>query len=224
MSIWPEDTGGNGADEVTTPSVGAPGPGNPDQVERCPVPDRNRARRGGRVPTVREAAAAVTPGWPRRAAPCAADLGPDGEPRPGRPGGRPTPWAAAVDTTTGIPSSWDPWLFDEDRADRMRAEDLCQVCGAPRGAEVFVLAPQPRRSPWVTMYGGALCSMRCAALTAAACPHYRDQARVGVCQVPRQSRVDMLGVGGSANDDEYDLAADLPIRVLAMRSTRAGDA
>lgn len=155
---------------------------------------------------------AVGPGWPRRAALCAADIDSRGVPVAGRPLARSTPWAASVSSDTG---AWDPWEFDTERASRMRRDDLCQVCGSARSAEVFVLAPQPYVGPLVAVWGGALCSLRCALLTAAACPHYRVDGPVGVYRVPRQDRVDLTGTG-HANDDEYDLSQDIPEYVLTL--------
>ena len=84
---------------------------------------------------------------------------------------------------------------------------------------MFVLAPQRRGgTTLVEMAGGALCSLRCAALAAVVCPHYSQAGvAIGVYRVPRHSRVDLDGCGYS-NDDEYDLATDTSIRVLAASS------
>ncbi|MFJ7215013.1 hypothetical protein [Amycolatopsis sp. NPDC098790] len=68
---------------------------------------------------------------------------------------RATPWAAAV-VATAAGDVWDALEFDDQRCTRMRAEDLCQVCGRPRSEEVYVLAAENRTHTTVQMYGGAL--------------------------------------------------------------------
>ncbi|ALG12675.1 hypothetical protein [Kibdelosporangium phytohabitans] len=100
---------------------------------------------------------------------------------------------------------WDPWQFDDARAERMRNDDLCQVCGDPQSNLVYVLAPLHTTRSLVEMYGGAVCSLKCARLTAALCPHYTAESPTGIYLVPRHNRVDMIG-DGTNNDDEYDLA------------------
>ena len=152
---------------------------------------------------------AVEPGWPRRRSRCVADVEPDGTLSPGAPPARSTPWAAAV-TVTPYGAVWDALEFDDARCARMRAEDLCQVCGRPRPERVFVLAARDRTHSTVPMYGGALCSLACARLTAVECPHYTGKSVVEVFLVPRQERVDLLG-GGYENDDEYDVAGLEPV-------------
>ncbi|MFJ7219955.1 hypothetical protein, partial [Amycolatopsis sp. NPDC098790] len=86
-----------------------------------------------------------------------------------------------------------------------------QVCGRPRSEEVYVLAAENRTHTTVQMYGGALCSLACARLTAVECPHYyTKKTPIGVFVVPRQVRVDLFG-GGFGNDDEYDLTGLQPV-------------
>ncbi|GAA2696839.1 MULTISPECIES: hypothetical protein [Actinosynnema] len=168
-----------------------------------------------------DAAAAVAPGWPRRRSRCAFDVEPDGTVSAGAPGARPTPWAATV-IATASGGVWDALEFDEGRCERMLALDLCQVCGRPRGEQVFVLAAQNRSRTAVLMYGGALCSLECARLTAAQCPHYTSKSPVEVFSMPRQERVDLLG-GGYANDDEYRIDGVEPIaRVHPVEAGRGG--
>jgi hypothetical protein len=163
---------------------------------------------------------AVAPGWPRRHASCAADYDHYGDVLTGRPMTRPMPWAAAVAKLASGMYAWDPGEFDARRAHRMRTQDRCQVCASRRGDEVFVLAPHPRIDDLVEMWGGALCSMRCAMLTAAMCPHYyRTGGPIAVYAVPRHTRVDLNGFG-EANDDEYDLSHDLPVRVVRTAGGR----
>lgn len=97
----------------------------------------------------------------------------------------------------------------------MRCEDLCQVCGTPRSDVVYVLAPVGHVNTLVEMYGGAVCSLRCARLTAAVCPHYTDTvgSPIAIFAVPRHDRVDLVGCD-LANDDEYDIADLHPIAVV----------
>ncbi|MET8848513.1 hypothetical protein [Amycolatopsis sp. NPDC004625] len=100
----------------------------------------------------------------------------------------------------------------------MRTEDLCQLCGTPRTDIVFVLAPVSQVTTIVEMYGGAVCSLRCARLTAAVCPHYIDGgSQVAIYAVPRHKRVDLVGCDLD-NDDEYDVAGLDP--VCAVMVTR----
>jgi hypothetical protein len=156
------------------------------------------------------------PGWPRRPSPCAADVLGQGTRRPGAPSARPTAWAAEV-----VDGAWDPWQFDLARAERMRAEDLCRLCGRPRGDQVYLLAPQRRSDTMVVMYGGALCSLACARLTAAVCPHYTAESPVEIYLVPRHERVDLIG-GGLDNDDEYDIVGLHPADVLRVARQGGG--
>lgn len=165
-------------------------------------------------------------GWPRRHAPCAADyqasrlLQPDPERRPPT---RPVPWLAQY----GDDGRWDPWAFDDGRCERMREWDLCQVCGGPRGDLVYGIAserPDRRRTKeCAEFYGGALCSLRCARLTAAVCPRYQQMWPVGVYEVPRDARVDLVGCGED-NDDEYDLTGMTPIAVVGRTTPTDNDA
>ncbi|WP_018333423.1 hypothetical protein [Actinomycetospora chiangmaiensis] len=114
----------------------------------------------------------------------------------------PAPWVAEFDTARG----WTPAGYDLKRATKMVTEDLCQLCGRARGNEVYVLAGIPG-SEQVMMSGGALCSVLCARLTAAICPHYRNQWPVRVLAVshlgPRQ-RVTALD---RDLDDRVDLVS-----------------
>lgn len=155
---------------------------------------------------------AGAPGWPRRRSRCAVDTLPDGTLRAGARQGRPTVWVA--DRTA---DGWDPWIFHEERAARMRTEDLCQLCGRPRAQWVYALAPTDRAQTdtSIAMYGGALCSLGCARLTAAMCPHYTASTVTEVYSVPRGDRVDLIGVG-FANDDECDLAGLLPVAKVTV--------
>jgi hypothetical protein len=92
----------------------------------------------------------------------------------------------------------------------MADDDLCQVCGGPRGATVHVLAGRrdlahdPTR---VRQAGGALCSLRCARLTAAVCPHYRRQWPVRVYAVPHPGARSADAGGRQAVDDLADVTA-----------------
>ncbi|MET9002749.1 hypothetical protein [Amycolatopsis sp. NPDC004169] len=96
----------------------------------------------------------------------------------------------------------------------MRTEDLCQLCGTPRTDIVYVLAPVEQISTMVEMYGGAVCSLRCARLTAAVCPHYTNASSpIAIYAVPRHERVDLVGCDLD-NDDEYDVAGLDPICVV----------
>ncbi|WNV84934.1 hypothetical protein [Umezawaea sp. Da 62-37] len=103
----------------------------------------------------------------------------------------------------------------------MRVEDLCQLCGRPRGDEVYLLVPRDHADTMVVMYGGALCSPACARLTAAVCPHYTAQSSVGIYPVARHDRVDLIG-GGLANDDEYDIVGLRPIAMIRVRWQKRG--
>lgn len=151
--------------------------------------------------------------WPRPRTQCTADLDHTGALLPQRPQSRPQPWLAASgpDTRGG---GWDPWKFDSHRAGRMRTEDLCQLCGTPRTDVVYVLAPVDQVNTLVEMYGGAVCSLRCARLTAAVCPHYTTAGSpIAVYAVPRHERVDLVGCDLD-NDDEYDVDGLDPVCVL----------
>ncbi|OXM61374.1 hypothetical protein CF165_38520 [Amycolatopsis vastitatis] len=87
----------------------------------------------------------------------------------------------------------------------MRTADLCQVCGTPRMDTVYMLAPVDQVNTMVEMYGGAVCSLRCARLTAAVCPHYTAAGSpIAIYAVPRHERVDLVGCDLD-NDDEYDV-------------------
>lgn len=61
-----------------------------------------------------------------------------------------------------------------------------------------------------------MCSLRCARLTAAVCPHYTDTvgSSIAIYAVPRHERVDLVGCD-LANDDEYDIAGLRPIAVVS---------
>lgn len=156
------------------------------------------------------------PGWPRRHAPCA-----DDEPSRG-PATRPVPWLAQHDSD----GRWSAYEFAGDRALAMREDDLCQLCGGPRGVTVFTLASErPDRAHRKTdeaMYGGALCSLRCARLAAAVCSHYVDMWPVGIYEVSTQPRVDFSGCGED-NDDEYDVRGLDPVAVVGHAGTHASD-
>jgi hypothetical protein len=56
----------------------------------------------------------------------------------------------------GVPQDGIPRKFDSRRADRMRREDLCQLCGTPRSDVVYVLALVGQVNTLVEMYGGAV--------------------------------------------------------------------
>ncbi|WIV52934.1 hypothetical protein [Amycolatopsis nalaikhensis] len=151
------------------------------------------------------------------------DLDRAGQPRPDRPRERPQPWLAAATTGDCTPrTKWDPWKFDSHRADRMRREDLCQVCGVPRSDIVYVLAPATQVGTLVEMYGGAVCSLRCARLTAAVCPHYTTAGSPTlIYAVARHERVDLVGCD-LANDDEYDICGLTPAASIST-SPSTGD-
>jgi hypothetical protein len=55
-----------------------------------------------------------------------------------------------------VPQDGIPRKFDSRRADRMRREDLCQLCGTPRSDVVYVLALVGQVNTLVEMYGGAV--------------------------------------------------------------------
>ncbi len=96
----------------------------------------------------------------------------------------------------------------------MRTEDLCQLCGTPRTDTVYVMAPVHQTTTMVEMYGGAVCSLKCARLTAAVCPHYTTAGSpVAIYAVPRHERVDLVGCDLD-NDDECDIAELAPICVV----------
>jgi hypothetical protein len=98
----------------------------------------------------------------------------------------------------------------------MRREVLCQVCGALRSDVVYVLAPARQVDTMVAMYGGAVCSLRCARLTAAVCPTYATAGSpTAIYAVPRHDRVDLVGCD-LANDDEYDIAGLTPAAEVAV--------
>lgn len=67
--------------------------------------------------------------------------------------------------------------------------DLCQVCGCRRGATVYVLGAEPGGGAPAdqrgAMTGGALCSLRCARLTATACPHFSTRSSIEIHAVPK---------------------------------------
>jgi len=68
----------------------------------------------------------------------------------------------------------------------------------------------------VEMYGGAVCSLRCARLTAAVCPRYTTAgSSIAVYAVPRHDRVDLVGCDLD-NDDEYDVAGLDPVYVVTV--------
>ncbi|MFB9686001.1 hypothetical protein [Amycolatopsis plumensis] len=75
---------------------------------------------------------------------------------------------------------------------------------------MYVLAPANQTGTMVEMYGGAVCSLKCARLTAAVCPHYTTASSpTHIYAVPRHERVDLIGCD-LANDDEYDIAGLIP--------------
>ncbi|MGW5721589.1 hypothetical protein ACWEVP_35820 [Amycolatopsis sp. NPDC003865] len=75
---------------------------------------------------------------------------------------------------------------------------------------MYILAPANQTSTMVEMYGGAVCSLKCARLTAAVCPHYTTAGSPTlIYAVPRHERVDLVGCD-LANDDEYDIAGLAP--------------
>jgi hypothetical protein len=156
---------------------------------------------------------AVERRWPRPRTACAADLDHTGALLPQRPVTRPQPWLAANGPGTRG-GGWDPWKFDSYRAGRMRTEDLCQLCGTPRTGTVYLLVPVGQVNTMVEMYGGAVCSLRCARLTAAVCPHYPTAGSpIAIYAVPRHERVDLVGCDLD-NDDEYDVDGLDPITAL----------
>lgn len=166
------------------------------------------------------------PGWPRRHAPCADDassrrllglgLAKD------RPATRPVPWLAQHDSD----GAWSAYEFDDRRTDAMLCDDLCQMCGEPRGDQVFTLASErpdrAHRKDAETMHGGALCSVRCARLAAAVCPHYIAMWPVGIYEVPRHERIDFNGCGTNT-DDEYDVRGLTPVVVIGDHRSDGGD-
>lgn len=157
----------------------------------------------------------VAAGWPRPRARCVADRGKNIE-------GvlRPVPWVALADA-----DGWDPWAFDPVRGEKLAEDDLCQLCGGPRGATVFALATdwqvRARLTNSVDHFGGALCSLRCARLTAAVCPHFRRQWPVYVFEVAKRAREGITD-SDHPTDDSYDLTGLSPVSVVG-RYGLAGD-
>jgi len=137
----------------------------------------------------------VAAGWPRPRARCVADRNKVTE-------GvlRPVPWVALSDE-----DGWDPWAFDPVRGDQLAEDDLCQLCGGPRGATVFALATdqqvRARLTSSVDHFGGARCSLRCARLTAAVCPHFRRHWPVHVFEVAKRPREGITVVVGRDHVD-----------------------
>ncbi|WP_370964788.1 hypothetical protein [Amycolatopsis sp. cg9] len=158
--------------------------------------------------------------WPRPRAQCAVDLDLYGDALPDRPQARPRPWLAASSGDGNRAAGWDPWKFDHQRAHRMRSDDLCQVCGTSRSDVVYVLAPAHRLTTMVEMYGGAVCSLKCARLTAAVCPHYTTAGSPTlIYAVPRHERVDLVGCDLD-NDDEYDVSGIVPTASISIDEAR----
>ena len=149
----------------------------------------------------------VAAGWPRPRARCVADVKRSSE-------GvlRPVPWVALADDR-----GWDPWAFDPVRGGELVDGDLCQLCGLPRGSTVFALASareiRDRLITRVEHFGGALCSLRCARLTAAVCPRYAREWPVYVFEVEKRPR---KGISDSdyPTDDCYDLRGIAPAAVV----------
>lgn len=139
------------------------------------------------------------PGWPRprqQTIPTLADAALQGE----RGRALPVPWVARSDPDEG----WMPAAYDSSRSTRMITHDLCQVCGGPRGATVYVVAGQDDfngSTTRVPQSGGALCSERCARLTAAVCPHYREQWPAHVYAIPHCG--DRVAIGTMRDLDDY---------------------
>lgn len=167
--------------------------------------------------------AAGCPGWPLLR--CAADQDPLARrhgvtPPDGIRERRPVPWVSQLDAEATM---WDPWIFDSRRADAMVRHDLCQVCGAPRPGTVYVLAAAPAGgSPAEqrgAMVGGALCSLRCARLTATACPHFSTRAPVEIHAMPKATRRVALSSADVDVDEVYDVTGHAPLVVLGPART-----
>lgn len=150
-------------------------------------------------------------GWPRPDLPCRADDRCDSDGCRRHPPTRPAQWVSEIRG-----GKWDPWEFNPTRASLMREHDLCQACGLSRGDQVYVLATEYRRGTLVEMFGGALCSLKCARRTAVHCPSYRSHEVVEVYVVPKHERVDLIGVDVN-NDDEYDIEGLQPVLVVNSR-------
>lgn len=170
-------------------------------------------------------AVSVVTGWPRPRARCiadqhrdTADTGPGVDTPSADVAGarllRPVPWVALADH-----HGWDPWAFDPRRSQQMVSQDLCQLCGSPRGNTVYALATDAQLRAGLTAsvehLGGALCSLRCARLTAAVCPHYRRHWPIHIYQVSKTPRIGITDPN-HPTDDSYDLHAISPIAVMGM--------
>ena len=125
------------------------------------------------------------------------------------------PWVSQLDAEATV---WDPWIFDSRRAEAMVRRDLCQVCGGPRAATVYVLAAAPAGgSPAEqrgAMVGGALCSLRCARLTATACPHFSTRGPVEIHTMPKAVQRVALSSADFDVDEVYDVDGLVPLVVL----------
>ena len=165
----------------------------------------------------------VAAGWPRPRARCiadrhrnATDTSPGAEASSVNVAGarllRPVPWVALIDQ-----HGWDPWAFDPARSEQMLSQDLCQLCGSPRGDTVYALATAAQVRAGLTAsvehFGGALCSLRCARLTAAVCPHYRRYWPIYIYQVSKTPRIGIADPD-HPTDDSYDLHAMTPTAVI----------
>lgn len=107
------------------------------------------------------------PGWPRPRAEVTVD---------GQTKLWPVPWMASVfadyetgETTIVLDS------FDISRADKGIEEMLCQVCGSSCGETSYApLAPRDIKSDSISSTGTPVCSVRCARLALAMCPHFKE--------------------------------------------------
>jgi hypothetical protein len=160
---------------------------------------------------------------------CLADQDPFARRRGVAPAGgckaaRPVPWVSQIDASGTV---WDPWIFDSRRAEAMVRLDLCQVCGLRRGATVYVLGaapgggtPSDQRG---AMIGGALCSLRCARLTATACPHFSTRRPIEIHAVPKAAQRIRLSDAEFDIDEVYDLSGLVPLVVLDDSEPAAAD-
>jgi hypothetical protein len=83
---------------------------------------------------------------------------------------------------------------------------------------VYVLAATPAGGSVAeqrgAMVGGALCSLRCARLTATACPHFSTRGLVEIHTMPKAGRRVALSSADFDVDEVYDVTGLVPLVVL----------